>query len=468
MSGETSPCPNTDQPRKRLKAPSPRQRLMYELWVKQKLPQAEIARELGCVQSTVCRGIARCERFVACCTREEAGKFRPEQQFQLGLHQHELVLEHDRELLERAWERSCQPVKTKKTKVRKIPVPGTEQDPEPKLAVKDVLEETTEREQVGKTAIRRQIEDISREQFSLAMGHCTTGRTTIPLSDRIDVEERQRIKNELAWRDRALSHEQERVRKLLQRAEQAEAELRNLQAELMAARAAAGPACCEETSEKDALKNLSVGDDALSVPHDAMTSESTTCAAMRGPSSPLAQEVKNTHRKPPGRGSQGDDQRPDADLALTVKDTKRLGLSWRMIGRSPVVLVPGMPQRIEQLPFRVEDVKNWGKPYDADCPPINGIPEPPQPGEKEALAVMMEAYGVVKEMCRTNEYDTYYYNALRDMLQMQLTNYYQHGLLPEPEKLPNVEWVRKGGPWMLHSPQPEQGLLLNGKKYPPL
>jgi hypothetical protein len=405
--------------------PSERDARAFDLQAKG-MTQRKIAQELKTSQSTVHRGIKKYRFWFGSTLPEDRGELTGFARFRVAVEEQRIFLRHQRELAMEEWHQSRQPVPMKRKRTRLDPK-GRKMDGMP---IKDIqIDEYMQRRHASaahlNAAARRSLELTMLEAGYLGVRKLTCDQA-------IDTDERHR------W-DRAVKSRDAKIEELT----------RNV-AELEAKFAALGSGVFG-------------------------TSDSPLPSTPQPKSpDPLARQAETRAERgaqPRGTGVFGGCVIPEAQsLAPKTPDP---GHESRTTSRSPIVNqtspAPEVASPIQKAPS--DDRPDSPRPVSQTVNQVNQEPRrrlvlashnsacvPLKESEllkleQDGLAWLAEVGEVIAALEPINECDRLYHEDLKTLWRNCDRNYREHGIIPERQKLPRLEVVRRGLPFTMMIPK---------------
>ena len=450
--------------------PCSRDQRVYRLHL-EKHTQRWIAAKLKCAQPTVLRGIRRMEKWLATTLPEDRGEYTATEKLRLALAKHERLMEVLLKVSLSEFRRSRQTIPMRKTIT---PKDGVDEKGEP---VKIRIEEWN-KTQIGRKGFIDAAAKASHEITVLAAGWLGPGNGSISCAEVMDPEERDR------W-ERMVTIREARIEELLQRVADLEGshrapvlgagwrappsgltaglpaggergDLRSGVAAGSETRAEHRPATRAEHSvprkpqaSLAPVSRVAENNPVLyqeSVKKVSVTStQQAACVPAPDTQSPHHVDPQNLYqlvpRLPPENG-------PTRGSASTVDDATRAEPSAGEETRQSLgeVRTQAEPGHEEQKPARRLILES----HDTACVPLKESELLEL--EKDGLAWLSEVGELIATLTPTNEYDTPYRQHLVTLWRNSERNYRRHNIIPERQKLPRLEAVRKGRPYMITIP----------------
>lgn len=114
---------------------------------------------------------------------------------------------------------------------------------------------------------------------------------------------------------------------------------------------------------------------------------------------------------------------------------------------SLTAVIPGPPS---PSPSQAPPRKLILESHNSACVPLNRLEL--EALEKDGLAFLAEVGDLIASLEPVNEYDTPFRKKLIELWRNSDRNYRLCGIIPERQKLPRLDWVRKGGAYMFEIP----------------
>ena len=441
---------------RKFKLPRLRDRKAFELSQRGRT-QAEIAEKLDCSQATVCRGIRRVESWRARTLPEERKDMTNYELFFIACDRQQALLARLQRRALEDYEQSKQPVPIKKT----ITTTHKTNEEGEKVIVR--VEEWL-KPQAARGSLLAAAERLGTAATLLAGGCVGSGRGSVMVAEAIDPDERARWHQGTKARDEQIAKmgkRNEHLQEQLAVAYNGDVPLHVSDPELAAACVATRKTCvtAEDHRREDELHNALKN-------QKRMEAKKRMERALAGPAkSELRSDEKGAEMHQENAGDNGVTACATETCGEGVHPEEQRENSVGKVNNELAARLPpgngltrgsaraaGVAARVE--PSAGEEAKPARRlileSHNSACVPLQESELLEL--EKDGLAWLTEIGELIATLTPINEYDTTFRNNLIKLWRNSERNYHRHGILPERQKFPRLESIRRGSPYTMSIP----------------